>query len=131
MNVKWTLAGIVTVAIASPALAHHSFSMFDHQKNVVIEGTVKDLELTNPHSWLYVVTKDANGKTAEWTIEMGGPGNIARTGWKADTVKPGDKIAVEIHPLKDGTHGGQFLNAKLSDGRTLEGGDSGIPPNAK
>ena len=131
MNIKAALGGMAVIALATPALAHHSFSMFDHEKTVVLDGTVKDLELTNPHSWLYVVTKDASGKTAEWTIEMGGPGNIARTGWNADTVKSGDKIAVSIHPLKDGTHGGQFLTAKLADGRNMEGGDSGIPPNAK
>jgi len=105
--------------------------MFDHQKTVVIDGTVKDFELVNPHSWLYVVTKDAAGKTSEWTIEMGGPAGMARAGWRADTVKPGDKIAVEIHPFKDGTHGGQCLNATLPDGRRVAGGDTGIPPNAK
>lgn len=131
MDMRAILAAIAALAVSTPVLAHHSFSMFDQQKKMLIEGTVKDFELVNPHSWLYVVSKDAAGKTAEWTIEMGGPGGMARSGWKADTVKAGDKILVEIHPLKDGTRGGQYLNARLEDGRVMEGGDSGIPPLAK
>ena len=126
MNVKAALAGMATVALTAPALAHHSFSMFDQQKNLFIDGTVKEFEWTNPHSWLYVVTKDANGKLIQWGIEMGGPGQIARGGWRHDTVKSGDKVVVEIHPLKDGTHGGQFLTAKLADGRVIGQVDGGI-----
>lgn len=131
MKFTMAIAGIAMLAAASPVHAHHSFSMFDHQRKLVIEGTVKEFELVNPHSWLYVLTTDADGNVAEWTIEMGGPGGMARSGWRADTVKPGDKIAVEIHPLKDGTYGGQYLNATLSDGRIMEGGDSGVPPQAR
>jgi Family of unknown function (DUF6152) len=59
---------------------------------------------------------------------MGGPGALERNGWRKDTVKPGDKIVVEIHPLKDGTYGGQFLRATLADGRHIGGGDTGLPP---
>lgn len=131
MKLTAALAGLASLAVTAPALAHHSFSMFDNQKTFSIDGTVKEFELTNPHSWLYVVTKDAQGKVTEWGIEMGGPGAIGRSGWRSDTVKPGDKIVVEIHPLKDGTHGGQFLNAKLSDGRLIGGGDTGLPPAAR
>jgi hypothetical protein len=125
---KGALATAAAFLAAGPALAHHSFSMFDAQKTLSIEGTVKEFELVNPHGWLYVVAKDADGKTVEWGIEMGGPGALGRNGWKPDTVKPGDKIVVQIHPLKDGTYGGQFLNAKLADGRTIGGGDTGLPP---
>ena len=116
------------LAFATPVLAHHSFSMFDSQKTLSVEGTVRDFELTNPHGWLYVVTTDSAGKMIEWGIEMGGPGALGRNGWQKDTVKPGDKIAVRIHPLKDGTYGGQFLDATLADGRHIGGGDTGLPP---
>lgn len=131
MKLAAALACFATLAITASALAHHSFSMFDNEKTLSIEGAVKEFELTNPHSWLYVVTKDAQGKVSEWGIEMGGPGALGRSGWQRDTVKPGDNIVVEIHPLKDGTHGGQFLNAKLFDGRLIGGGDTGLPPAAR
>ena len=131
MKFTVALAVIAAVAVAAPVHAHHSFAMFDRAKTLSIDGTVKEFELTNPHSWLYVVTEDADGKVAEWTIEMGSPGGMARNGWRHDTVIPGDKIVVEIHPLRDGTYGGQFLTAKLSDGRLIGGGDSGIAPAAR
>ena len=105
--------------------------MFDAGKTATIEGTVKEFEYINPHAWLHIVATDANGKKAEWSIEMGGVNAIVRTGWKPDTVKPGDRISVQIHPLKDGSRGGQYLTAKLPNGTTMDGGDSGLPPIAR
>jgi hypothetical protein len=131
MGKQLSLIAIGAAALCTPALAHHSFSMFDAEKTVTLEGTVKELEFVNPHAWLYVVANDANGRAVEWSIEMGGAGALTRTGWKPDTVKPGDKISVDIHPLKDGSRGGQYLKAKLADGRSIEGGDSGLPPIAR
>src|SRR3954463_2891803 len=59
MNMKsFSLAMIATAAFALPALAHHSFSMFDAEKTVTLNGTVKELEWTNPHSWLRVMVED-------------------------------------------------------------------------
>ena len=125
------LAACFGLVVATPAPAHHSFSMFDLAKTVTIEGTVVSFEMINPHSWLYVAAKDASGKPVEWALEMGGSGAMTRAGWQKDTVKPGDPISVDIHPLKDGTHGGQFLKAKLAGGKDIEGGDSGLGPGAR
>jgi len=126
------VAGVIGVAaFSAPALAHHSFSMFDQAKTVTLEGTVVSFEMINPHSWLYIMTKDASGKTAEWALEMGGSGAMTRAGWQRDTVKAGDTITVTIHPLKDGTHGGQFLTAKLPTGNEIGGGDTGLGPGAR
>jgi hypothetical protein len=129
--VRGLFAGLVGLAICAPALAHHSFTMFDQTKTVTLEGTVTSFEMINPHSWLYVEAKDATGKVSEWALEMGGTGAMQRAGWQRDTVKPGDAVSVEIHPLKDGTHGGQFLRAKLPGGRTIDGGDTGLGPGAR
>jgi hypothetical protein len=131
MKVRTGLLVLAVFALPATGSAHHSFSMFDAQKTVVVEGTVKEFEFINPHAWLYVMAPDATGKAVEWAIEMGGPGALGRTGWKADTVKAGDKVSVQIHPMKDGSRGGQYLTAKLPDGRTMDGGDSGLPPIAR
>ena len=128
--IRGLLAGVIGMLVSGPALAHHSFAMFELGKTVTIEGTVVSFEMINPHSWLYVATKDSSGKTAEWALEMGGTGAMMRAGWQKDTVKAGDPISVDIHPLKDGTHGGQFLRAKLS-GKAIEGGDTGLGPGAR
>ena len=114
-------AAVASVCLALPAFAHHSFSMFDHDKNITMNGTVKELEWTNPHAWLHIMTMDEKtGKAVEWSFEMGGVGQIAAQGWKPDSVKPGDQISVVMHPLKDGSHGGQYVSAALPSGRSFK-----------
>ena len=121
-------ACVAGLALSGPALAHHSFAMFDAAKTVTMEGTVVSFELINPHSWLYITAKDASGKSVEWAFEMGGLAAMARVGFQKDWIKPGDRILVDFHPLKDGTHGGQYLGAKLADGRDVKGGETGLGP---
>jgi hypothetical protein len=120
MNIKGlALGGIVALGLVAPALAHHSFAMFDADKTVELEGTVKEFQWTNPHSWLQVMVTDESGQEIEWSLEMGSPGGLAREGWRPRTVVPGDHIKVSIHPLKDGSSGGQFLTATLPDGTVM------------
>ncbi len=120
MNSKiLTLAGAATFLFAVPALAHHSFAMFDADKTVELVGTVKEFQWTNPHSWLQVMVSDNAGKMTEWSLEMGAPGGLARSGWRPKTVVPGDKVTVSIHPLKDGSAGGQLLSVVLPNGTKM------------
>ena len=115
-------AAMGTVALAAPALAHHSFAMFDAEKTVTLKGTVKEFEWTNPHSWLRVMVMDDAGTVRQWALEMGSPGQQSRVGWKPDSVKPGDQVTVQMHPLKDGSRGGQFVSADLPNGQHLGNG---------
>ncbi len=107
------------VSISMPALAHHSFAMFDHTKVVALKGTVKEFQWTNPHVVLWVVTDpvagDAGGETQVWSLELTSPGNLTRTGWNRKSLKAGDKVELQVNPLRDGTHGGSFLQAKILD----------------
>ena len=117
------LAALAAAAFAAPALAHHSFAMFDADKTVSMKGVVKEFEWVNPHSWLRVTVDDkATGRPAQWAFEMGSPGQQAQRGWKPDSVKPGDKVTVSFHPLKDGSRGGQLLSAALPNGQQLGNG---------
>lgn len=120
---RLSLAAIAVFAVAMPASAHHSFAMFDADKTVSISGTVKEFEWTNPHAWLRVMVQDqASGKQLQWALEMGSPGQQAGRGWKPDSVKPGDKVTITLHPLKDGSRGGQLLSAVLPSGQQLSNG---------
>ena len=118
------LAGIALAVSAIPAVAHHSFAMFDTDKKMVLEGTIKEFQWTNPHSWIQMMVPNAAGKPEQWAIELGAPGGLAQQGWAAATLTPGMKITAIIHPLKDGTHGGQFMAVTLPDG-TLKGNPNG------
>ena len=113
----WVVIGISLLTV--PALAHHSFAMFDIEQTVEISGTVKELQWTNPHSWLQVMVADDAGKMVEYSLEMSSPGRMALNGWTPMTVVPGDAVTVTLHPLRDGTPGGQFITIKLPDGSVM------------
>src|SRR5439155_20785056 len=97
------LAGIAAVAMyAIPAMAHHSFAMFDALKIVQLEGTVKEFQWTNPHAWILLNVKDEQGQAVQWAIEMNGPTCLARQGWLPKALTPGMAIKALIHPRRVG-----------------------------
>jgi hypothetical protein len=119
---KFAAFAVVAVGFAvtvAPALAHHSFAMFDPDKLITKAGTVKEFQWTNPHVWLLVTAPDDSGKQVEWSFEMQAIAQAMSGGWNKDIVKPGDKIAVDFHPLKDGSRGGELVSAVLSNGKRL------------
>ncbi len=131
MKVKLASAVVVMIAVFTvQAAAHHSFAMFDHEKLITVSGTLKAFEWTNPHCWLHISAPDpTTGKMSDWSFEMGSVPQIAAQGWKADSVKAGDKITITGHPMKDGSRGGQYRSAKLADGRTFQQAADPNSPN--
>src|SRR6266852_5313258 len=104
------------LAGALPALAHHSFAMFDFSNTVTVRGTVKEFRWTNPHVILLVTTAPkAGGPEQDWIMELTSPGNLTRMGWSRHSFKPGDRIELSFNPLRDGKHGGAFDKATLLD----------------
>ena len=130
MKVTAALAASCSLMIAVPAMAHHSFSMFDRDKTLTLNGTVKELEWTNPHAWLYVMVADDSGKIIEYPLEMQSTGQAMKNGWHADSIKPGDKVSVVMHPLRSGSHGGQLLYVTLPNGHKLAVTRGSIDPPA-
>ena len=121
MNIKvLSLSAVLVTAFAVPAIAHHSFAMFHAQKTITLEGTVKELEWTNPHAWLRIMVDDQKvGRPILWAFEMSSPGRLVTMGMKADSVHAGDKVSVTFHPMKDGSRGGQFIQAELPGGKKV------------
>jgi hypothetical protein len=103
----------------SAAGAHHSFAMFDLAKDVTVEARIKEVQFTNPHVWLQILVTDDKGVETEWSIESGAPGMMLRNGWKPSTLKPGDKVTLTMHPLRNGKPGGSLVKVKVPDGREL------------
>jgi hypothetical protein len=104
---------------AGTALAHHSAAMFDSQKVKELTGTIKEFQWKNPHVWIQVYVQNSAGVKEEWSIEGGGPNSLSRQGWRPTTFKPGDAVSMKVNPMKDGSTGGQFVGAKLADGKTI------------
>jgi hypothetical protein len=127
MKVATTLSITAALVLScSVASAHHSFAMFDLGKDVTVEAVVKEVQFTNPHVWLQILVKDEKGAETEWSIESGAPGMMLRNGWKPSTLKPGDKVTLTMHPLRNGNPGGSLVRVKVPDGRVL---GAGAPPN--
>jgi len=128
MNVKVVslTAAVAAAAFATPAPAHHSFAMFDAEQTVTLQGTVKEFEWINPHSWLRILVQDEKtGQPAVWALELSSPARLKRMGMSADSVKAGDAVSVTFHPLKDGARGGQFLQAVLPGGKQVVRANAG------
>ena len=120
-------AGIVLLAVPSPMRAHHAFAAeFDDHKPVkFMDATVTKVMLINPHSWIYVDVKQADGTVENWAIEAGSPNVLMRRGVTKNTLKPGDKIVVEGYQAKDGSHRANGRDLKLPNGQQLFLGSSG------
>jgi hypothetical protein len=112
-------AVLVLGAAASQAGAHHSTAMFDARKEVVLNGTVKQFQYTNPHSWIQVMVPGEGGQLVEWSIETSAPIVLLRAGIKPTALQPGEKVTVRAHPLKDGAPGGSLIDVKKADGTLL------------
>lgn len=120
---KYLVTGVAVVAafMMTPVLAHHSYAMFDSNKTVTIEGTVTQFQWTSPHSWIDVAVTDKAGVVQKWAIETGPPSHLSRRGWKKTSLVPGEKVLVELHPLRaEGKNGGALISVKkLSTGQVL------------
>jgi hypothetical protein len=113
---------VAALAVALPALAHHSFTMFDMTKHVTLSGTVTSFEWTNPHAYIEIDVPDEKGAVKHWSIEMGSPSILMQSGWKFSSIKAGEKVTLVISPLKSGQAGGFLNEATLPDGRVLRNG---------
>jgi hypothetical protein len=114
-------------AAAYPVMAHHSFAAFDTNSQKTITGTVKLVEWTNPHIWIWVDVANGKGSVDTFGFEGMSPNYLARRNWTRDTLKPGDTITIDYRPLRDGKNGGMFVTGKLANGKvlTMSGGPAG------
>jgi hypothetical protein len=98
----------LTFAVGAPALAHHSFAMYDDHNTIDIEGVVKEFKLTTPHSYIAVTVTGADGSSQVWGLEGSSANSLVRDGWTKTTLKPGDEIKAKIAPLRSGAPGGAW-----------------------
>ena len=113
-------SSLIAVGVGvGPALAHHSFQMFDQETSLLLTGTVTEFQWANPHVWIQVNIPTADETLEEWSIEGGGPNILARAGWRPSTFEAGDEVMMLVHPMRDGSKAGSFIGAKFADGTTV------------
>jgi Family of unknown function (DUF6152) len=116
----WLAASLGFALPADRASAHHSFAMFDAKQSLTLHGVVKEFRWTNPHVFIQLLANgDAGVAGGEWSIELTSPEHLVRAGWKPGTLKSGDQVTLVIHPIRDGSMGGQFVSGIAADGSPI------------
>lgn len=124
------VAGVLASAL--PVYAHHAFSAeFDAAQPIQIKGVVTKFELVNPHSWLYLDVKDADGKVTNWGFEFGAPYGLKEKGITKKTLAAGTEITINGYRAKSGQNFGYAVESVLADGRTVKTGGAQDAPTAQ
>jgi hypothetical protein len=112
------VAAVGLVLAAVPVQAHHAFAAeFDQNKPIKVQGSVTKWELTNPHSWIHIDSKDAEGKVVTWMIEGASPNNLYRLGLTKESLPAGTEITVEGYQAKDGSTRAVGRNITFANGK--------------
>jgi Family of unknown function (DUF6152) len=119
------LAAAALLTAAPRAEAHHAFAAeFDAKQPITLRGTVTKVEWINPHTWIHIDVKDADGKIVEWMIEGGTPNTLLRNGVDRKSLPAGTEIVVDGYRAKSGLRRANGRNITLADGRQLLLGSS-------
>jgi Family of unknown function (DUF6152) len=129
LSTSLSVALAATVVFVGTARAHHSFSMFDRETELVKTGTVVRWAFNNPHSWLYLNVKNSDGSETLWSFEGSAVPSLIQRGITGATFVPGDTVTFMYCPLKDGRPGGAIGWARLKDGTYINPADGGCAGN--
>lgn len=105
--------------VAAPALAHHSFAMFDNSRSVTLNGKVTDYKWSNPHGYIELDARAGDSGIKHYTLELTSINMLSRAGWTSRSVKAGDVVTAIVAPLRDGRAGGLLLELNFENGRKL------------
>lgn len=131
-RIRWVNAvALVSLLMWNLASAHHSFAVFDKEREVVLKGTIKEFQWTNPHAWIQFIAPNEKGELVEWSLEWAAVNVLARQGWKKTSLKPGDKLTIVINPMRDGSNGGSVARIMTPDGVVLPQAKSASPSAAE
>ena len=127
MRAMLTMGIAVTCLIAAtPVAAHHAFAAeYDGAKPVKLKGTVLKMEWINPHAWIQLEVKNADGTTTKWMIEGAAPNALVRRGFNRNSLLPGTQLTVEGFRAKDGSNYANGRDMTFNDGKNLFIGSSG------
>jgi len=119
------MAASVAIVAALPTAAHHSFSAeYDGSKPITLKGKVTEVEWINPHSWIHIDVKNADGSVTNWMIEGGSPNTLFRRGFTKDSLATGTEIVVDGYQAKDGSFRANGRDITFPDGKKLFLGSS-------
>jgi uncharacterized protein DUF6152 len=115
-----SIAAAVLLSTTTAALAHHSFAVYDHTRTLTLRGTVTKFQWTNPHAYLEIDVKQADGSVKHYSVELTSINMMQRVGWRSNMVKAGDQVTAVIAPILTGEPVGLGLEVTLADGTKKE-----------
>ena len=119
---------VISIAFAAPLAAHHSFAaQFDGSKPITLQGSVTKVEWRNPHIWVYLDVKNADGSVTAWQCEGGAPNALTRQGWSRRDLESGEPLTIQGYLAKDGSKTCNARTWKVGDRTVLAGSNDGGP----
>ena len=118
--VVFSIGCVIACALTTPVLAHHSFAVYDHTRTLTLKGTVTKFQWTNPHAYLEIDVKQADGSVRHYSIELTSINMMQRVGWRSNMVKAGDQVTAVVAPILTGEPVGLGLEVTLADGTRRE-----------
>src|ERR1700691_1944842 len=109
MRNLWILSLAFSLLAASlPALAHHSFQAeYDESKPLTLVGKVTKALADNPHGWIYLDVKNAQGRVVNWALEMPPPNVLRRNGYDRSIfqtlITSGEDVTITAYAARDGS----------------------------
>lgn len=95
----WLALPVLAASLAGSVWAHHSFAAtYFEDKTEKIQGKLVQFLYRNPHSFVHVEVKNADGSMTRWAVEWGAGGQLGRQGVTRDTLKPGDEVVINGNP---------------------------------
>ena len=119
-RVSLVVLGVGLLLAAVPVFAHHSFAAeFDDNQPITLTGTLTKMEWVNPHGWIYVDVKGADGKVVNWGVEAGGPNALLRRGLRKEDFPIGTEVVVKGFRAKSGKAFANGRTVTFRDGRNF------------
>jgi hypothetical protein len=124
MRIVWRAVALCAISLLPVLLcAHHGWAEFDETKEISLNGTVNDFHFVNPHCVIEFDVTGEKGVVEHWQAEFSSPGPMARKGWTAATLQPGDKISISGHPARNGARAVHATRIRLPNGQEFKLGD--------
>jgi hypothetical protein len=111
------LSLLIGTALCAESAAHHAFAAeFDAAQPIKLEGKIAKVEWINPHSWIHLDVKGADGALVRWMIEGGPPNALFRRGFNDESLPVGTAIIIEGFRARDGSARANGRNITFADG---------------